>query len=68
MRLPFNICPLQRMSVKNIRNTFLILNFTPVSPQNSLNSLGHGLYKVLKAVGWMFFGWSTILDRHGKRL
>ena len=73
-------------SVQNISNTFLIVSFTPFCTQNSLNSLGHGLHKVLKAfhrdaspcwlqwfsqlcqVGWMSFGWWTILDTHGKLL
>ena len=32
--------------VKNIRNTFLIFSYTSFSPQNSLNSSRHGLYKV----------------------
>ena len=36
------------LSVQNIRNTFLILSCTPLYPQNSLNSSGHGL-KVSKA-------------------
>jgi hypothetical protein len=35
-------------SVQNIRNTFLILRSTHICPQNSLNSPGHGLYKVSK--------------------
>ena len=35
------------MSVQNIKDTFLILRCTiPFCPQNSLNSPGHGLYKV----------------------
>ena len=34
----------------NTQNTFLILScIQPFCPQNSLNSLGHGLYKVSKA-------------------
>jgi hypothetical protein len=33
-------------SVQNIINIFLILSCTPFCHQNSLNSLGHGLYKV----------------------
>ena len=40
------------VSIPNIRNTFLILSCTsPFSfcPQISLNTSGHGLYKVLKA-------------------
>ena len=36
------------LSVQNIRNTFLILSCTPFCPQNSLNSSGHGLYRVSK--------------------
>ena len=32
----------------NIRHTFLILSCAPFSPQNSLNSSGHGLYNVSK--------------------
>ena len=31
------------------KDTSLIFSFTPFCPQNSLSSLGHGLYKVLKA-------------------
>jgi dynein heavy chain len=31
------------------KDTYLIFSFTPLFPQNSLNSSGHGLYKVLKA-------------------
>jgi hypothetical protein len=38
------------LSVQNIKNIFLILSCTPpFCPQNSLNSSGHGLYKVSKA-------------------
>ena len=37
------------LSVQNIKNTFLILSCTPFCPQNSINSLGHGLYIVLKS-------------------
>ena len=37
------------LRVQNIRNTFLTLSFTPFCNQNSLNLLGHGLSKVLKA-------------------
>lgn len=71
------------MIIPNIRNTFLILSCTrlPFCPQNSLNSSRHGLYKVSKVwpmltpmlqqqrqVGWMSFGWLTILDTHQKLL
>jgi hypothetical protein len=65
--------------------TTVELSLFPLCPQNSLNSLGYGLYKVSKAahrvadpcwlqcvpqcqVGWMSFGWWTILDTHGKLL
>ena len=34
---------------KTLRTSFLILSCTPFRPQNSLNSSGHGLYKVSKA-------------------
>ena len=44
----FKLCNGTTMSVQKIRNIFLILSFTPVCPQNSLGSLVHGLYKVLK--------------------
>jgi hypothetical protein len=40
---------LRVLSVQNIRNIFLILSCTPFCPQNSLNTLGHWLYNVLKA-------------------
>uniref|UniRef100_A0A8C8IG16 [histone H3]-trimethyl-L-lysine(9) demethylase n=1 Tax=Oncorhynchus tshawytscha TaxID=74940 RepID=A0A8C8IG16_ONCTS len=33
------------LSVQNIKNTFLLLCSTPFCPENSLNSLGHVLYK-----------------------
>ena len=36
-------------SVQNIRTTFLILGCVSCCPQNSFNSSGHGLYKVLNA-------------------
>ena len=38
------------LTIPNIRNTFLTLSCTsPFCSQNSLNSLGHGFYKVSKA-------------------
>jgi arabinogalactan endo-1,4-beta-galactosidase len=37
------------LSIPNVRNTILILSCTPFWPQNSLNLLGHWLYKVSKA-------------------
>ena len=37
------------LSVQNNRNLFLLLSCTPFWTQNSLNLLGHGLYKVSKA-------------------
>jgi hypothetical protein len=42
-------CLEHTLIVPNIKNTFPILSCTPSHPQNSLNSPGHGLYKVSKA-------------------
>jgi hypothetical protein len=46
--IPFSFVQYTLM-IQNIRNTILILSCTPFCPQNSLNVLGHGLYKVSKA-------------------
>jgi hypothetical protein len=35
--------------VQTSKNTFIILSCIPFCPQNSLNSSGHGVYKVSKA-------------------
>uniref|UniRef100_A0A4W5QJ56 Ring finger protein 24 n=1 Tax=Hucho hucho TaxID=62062 RepID=A0A4W5QJ56_9TELE len=44
----FSLFFLYTLSVQNIRNTFLILSFTPFCPQNSLNSSGHGTLQGVK--------------------
>jgi hypothetical protein len=50
LSLDSNLENLINNSVQNIKNIFLILSCNSTfCPKNSLNSSGHGLYKVLKA-------------------